>query len=65
MRLRSFSWSRFLTRLEKTLPYDVRVVSVSLAKGKAKKPARRDLDPTRPSWSPSRSCRAIPTASRS
>lgn len=26
VRLRSFSWSRFLTRLEKTLPYDVRVV---------------------------------------
>ncbi len=37
-RLRTFSWSRFLTRLEKTLPNDVRVVSVSLTggeKGKA------------------------------
>lgn len=31
-RLRAFSWSRFLTRLEKTLPNDVRVVSVTLAR---------------------------------
>jgi Tfp pilus assembly protein PilN len=31
-KLRAFSWSRFLTRLEKTLPNDVRVVSVSLAR---------------------------------
>ena len=31
-RLRSFSWSRFLTRLERTLPNDVRVVSISLTK---------------------------------
>ncbi len=31
-RLRVFSWSRFLTRLEKTLPNDVRVVSVTLSK---------------------------------
>lgn len=37
VRLRSFSWSRFLTRLEKTLPYDVRVVSVALSKGTEKK----------------------------
>lgn len=31
-RLRTFSWSRFLTRLERTLPNDVRVVSVSLSR---------------------------------
>lgn len=31
-RLRSFSWSRFLTRLEKTLPNDVRVLSVQLSR---------------------------------
>lgn len=31
-RLRAFSWSRFLTRLEKTLPNDVRVVTVSLSR---------------------------------
>ncbi len=30
-RLRAFSWSRFLTRLERTLPNDVRVESLSLA----------------------------------
>mgnify|MGYP003590420491 CR=1 FL=1 len=29
-RLRAFSWARFLTRLEKTLPNDVRVVSMRL-----------------------------------
>lgn len=29
-RLRAFSWSRFLTRLEKTLPNDFRVVSIAL-----------------------------------
>jgi Tfp pilus assembly protein PilN len=40
-RLRAFSWSRFLTRLEKTLPNDVRVVSVSLSKPGATKPAAR------------------------
>ena len=38
VRLRTFSWSRFLTRLEKTLPNDVRVVSVSLSREKEKKP---------------------------
>jgi Tfp pilus assembly protein PilN len=32
-RLRAFSWSRFLTRLEKALPNDARVVSISLSKG--------------------------------
>jgi len=31
-RLRAFSWSRFLTRLEKTLPNDVRVVTVGLSR---------------------------------
>jgi Tfp pilus assembly protein PilN len=30
--LRAFSWSRFLTRLEKALPNDVRVVSIGLSK---------------------------------
>lgn len=34
-RLRAFSWSRFLTRLEKTLPNDVRVVTVSLSREKS------------------------------
>lgn len=33
-RLRSFSWSRFLTRLEKSLPNDVRVDSISLQRDK-------------------------------
>lgn len=33
-RLRAFSWSRFLTRLEKALPNDVRVVSVGLSREK-------------------------------
>lgn len=33
-KLRAFSWSRFLTRLEKTLPNDVRVVSVGLTREK-------------------------------
>ncbi len=37
VRLRAFSWSRFLTRLEKTLPNDVRVVSVTLSKETEKK----------------------------
>jgi Tfp pilus assembly protein PilN len=31
-RLRAFSWSRFLTRLEKTLPNDVRIASIGLAR---------------------------------
>jgi Tfp pilus assembly protein PilN len=31
-RLRSFSWSRFLTRLERTLPNDVRVASIGLVR---------------------------------
>lgn len=31
-RLRAFSWSRFLTRLEKTLPNDYRVVGIGLAR---------------------------------
>jgi Tfp pilus assembly protein PilN len=40
-RLRAFSWSRFLTRLEKALPNDVRVVSVGLTKPDAAKSAAR------------------------
>ncbi len=36
-RLRTFSWTRFLTRLEKTLPNDVRVVSMGLSREAAKK----------------------------
>jgi Tfp pilus assembly protein PilN len=31
-RLRTFSWTRFLTRLEKTLPNDARVVSMGLSR---------------------------------
>lgn len=31
-RLRTFSWTRFLTRLERTLPNDVRVVSMNLSR---------------------------------
>lgn len=41
-RLRAFSWSRFLTRLEKTLPNDVRVVSVQLSKADASKASARE-----------------------
>lgn len=33
-RRRAFSWTRFLTRLERTLPSDVRVVSIGLERGK-------------------------------
>ena len=40
-RLHAFSWSRFLTRLEKTLPNDVRVVSVGLTKPDATKSAAK------------------------
>jgi Tfp pilus assembly protein PilN len=32
---RAFSWTRFLTRLEKTLPPDVRIASISLQKAPA------------------------------
>lgn len=39
VKLRAFSWSRFLTRLEKTLPNDVRVVSIQLGKDTEKKTA--------------------------
>ncbi|HYN44036.1 MAG TPA: hypothetical protein VE129_19825 [Thermoanaerobaculia bacterium] len=42
-RLRAFSWSRFLTRLEKTLPNDVRVVSVSLSKPDVAKSAAKSV----------------------
>ena len=44
-RLRAFSWSRFLTRLEKTLPNDVRVVSVSLSKEDAAKAGTQETTP--------------------
>ena len=65
-RLRAFSWSRFLTRLEKTLPNDVRVVSVSLTKADAKKSAAKEARAARLlRRSPSRSSRAIPTGFRS
>jgi Tfp pilus assembly protein PilN len=44
-RLRAFSWSRFLTRLEKTLPNDVRVDSISLARdGRTGSDAPADVD---------------------
>ena len=42
-RLRAFSWSRFLTRLEKTLPNDVRVVTVSLSREKSGASATRGV----------------------
>jgi Tfp pilus assembly protein PilN len=38
---RSFSWTRFLTRLEKTLPADARVASVALARGQKETPGAR------------------------
>jgi hypothetical protein len=40
-RLRTFSWTRFLTRLEKTLPNDVRVVSMGLSREAEKKASAR------------------------
>lgn len=40
-RLRAFSWSRFLTRLEKTLPNDVRVVSLALSREEGKSADRK------------------------
>ena len=43
-RLRAFSWSRFLTRLEKTLPNDVRVVSVGLSKAESDREVRHAKD---------------------
>lgn len=44
-KLRAFSWSRFLTRLEKTLPNDVRVVSVQLSKAEAAKAGGQEAAP--------------------
>ena len=41
-RRRSFSWSRFLTRLERTLPNDVRVVTLGLARDVERKAGRGD-----------------------
>ena len=40
-RLRTFSWTRFLTRLEKTLPNDVRVVSMGLSREAERRPSGR------------------------
>ena len=40
-RLRTFSWTRFLTRLEKTLPNDARVVSMGLSREAEKKASGR------------------------
>ncbi len=40
-RLRTFSWTRFLTRLERTLPNDVRVVSMGLSREQEKKSSGR------------------------
>ncbi len=37
---RSFSWTRFLSRLEKTLPYDVRVSAISLSRGERSEAGR-------------------------
>lgn len=49
-RIRAFSWSRFLTRLERTLPDDVRVSSIGLSQGKGPVPgdatARDSFDVT-------------------
>lgn len=44
-RLRTFSWTRFLTRLEKTLPNDVRVVSMGLSREAEKKSSERAAGP--------------------
>ncbi len=40
-RRRAFSWTRFLTRLERTLPNDVRVVSMGLSREKERKSSDR------------------------
>lgn len=42
---RSFSWTRFLTRLEKTLPQDARVASIALARSQKDTSAPRRLGP--------------------
>jgi len=39
-RLRAFSWSRFLTRLERTLPNDCRIATVGLTRPKASERAK-------------------------
>ena len=46
-RLRAFSWTRFLTRLETVLPDDFRVVSIQLQK-KAEAPGRPSATGARP-----------------
>ena len=45
-RRRKFSWTRFLSRLEVTLPENVRVVSIGLHKGDVGKSAKTGVDPT-------------------
>ena len=62
-RLRAFSWARFLTRLEKTLPNDVRVVSMRLG-GEREEGDERLGRARAPSVSRSRSSPATPTPSR-
>jgi hypothetical protein len=47
-RLRSFSWTRFLTRLEKTLPNDVRVVSMGISREAEKKSSASATAPSDP-----------------
>ena len=45
---RAFSWTRFLTRLEKTLPSDLRIASIGLHKmtGSSGSPARQHRGPS-------------------
>ena len=45
---RAFSWTRFLSRLEKTLPSDLRIASIGLQKmsGSSGTPARERLGPS-------------------
>lgn len=43
-RRRAFSWTRFLTRLERTLPRDVRVAAISLQRPGSEADAKKALD---------------------
>lgn len=45
-RRRAFSWTRFLTRLERTLPRDVRVATIALEKPKSDAEAKRAVEAT-------------------
>ena len=45
-RRRKFSWTRFLSRLERTLPENCRVVSIALHKGDVGKAAKVGTEPT-------------------